>query len=174
MNLRPLGFLDTSRLSASYTLVTSKEAVDSRDHYHHGVRTLWLRQEGEDAEILTRDKPWKAAKAFLTKLRNEAAPFFGGTVPALGDVAIRSIVPQGRIDWHAEHGPEHARIREVHICLTPSPGAWLYCGGEGMVLNVGHLVYLNRMAMHSEVNFGPVTMTKLVAELIVPETVVEE
>lgn len=169
MNLRPLGFLDVSRLAASYLLFASKEAADSRDQHHHGVRTLWLRQEGEDAGILTRDKPWKAGRAFLTKIRNETAPMFGGVAPVLGDVCLRSIVPGGRIDWHADHGEERSRIRQLHLCLIPSPGAWVYCGGEALVLNVGGATLVNHMVLHSEINMGPCTMTKAVVELIPPE-----
>lgn len=168
MNLTALGFTDVSRLAASFVLLTSKEAADSRDKLHHGVRSLHLIADGEEADILTRDKPWKVAKSFLTRLRNEAAPLFGGVAPKIENASVRSVTPGGRIDWWADHGEETQALRQVHVGLVPSPGAWLYCGGEAIVLNVGTVMLVNTRALHSEINLGPTTMSKLVVDFLAP------
>ena len=146
MNIRTIGFLDVSRVAASFVLVQQKRMEGE------GVKTLRPLDDGTD---------WRSLKTFLTKLRNEASPLFGGKPPVLGDVLVRSLEPGARIDWST--GTEDNI--QVHVCLVPSPGAWLYCGGEGAVLQVGTVTFVNHRAPHTEINFGPATMTKLIVEL---------
>lgn len=143
-------------------MMFAKQMVDSRDANHHSVRHLWLRQDREDVE---RDKPWKTAAGFLTRLRNEAAPLFGNRAPAYGDVAVRSISPGGRIDWHADPAPVH----RLHICLNPSPGAFLFSGGMSICPAVGNLLLVEHRVLHSAINLGPCPYVELVAELVSPD-----
>ena len=157
MLIRTFGFFDVSRLAASYTLINSKERVESDDPLHTRVWRTPL-----DA---AREKPWRAAEAFLTKLRGEASALFNGIPPVITNAVVRSISPGGRIDWHQDKGEGV----QVHVCLVPSPGAWLYCGGEGVVLGWGHVTAIERAAWHSEINFGPVTMSKLVLDMALPD-----
>jgi len=160
--IRPLGFLDVARLSGSFTMIFAKDMVDSRDVVDHDVRHFWLRHEGRDVE---NDKPWKAAKGFLTRLRNEAAPLFGNRAPSFGDVFVRSIAPGGRIDWHTDPAPVH----RVHICLNPSPGGFLFSGGMSICPAVGNLLLVEHRILHSAINLGPCPLVELVTELVSPD-----
>ena len=162
--IRPFGFFNVSRLSASFTMVFAKELAESRDAYHHEVRHFWLYRDGDRVQ---RDKPWKTANAFLTTLRNEAAPLFGGKAPTFRDVMVRSIAPGGRVDWHRDE--DNDPVHRVHICLNPSPGARIFSGEAVICPPVGNLFVVERRLLNSEINLGPCPLVELVAELVSPD-----
>lgn len=149
MNLRAVGFVDTSMMTANLL-------VRHRDQLGSGV--LVLREDGTDKPILTN---FKSAKTLLTRIqRTLALPDFSIT-----RAEVVMLLPDEHHEWRRETGPESEGLLRVHVCLVPSPAAWLYCGGEAMVAPVGQLVVINHRALHSAVNFGQVARTHLEIDL---------
>ena len=161
-HLRPVGFIDASAMTAKLILSYRDKFVESED----GIERIALIADGKPNGLC---KEWKSATALIGRLRNEAAPFFGGK-PAIVDRAfIERIKPDVITDWTAdetEFAEEHVRVM---IGLVPSPGAWVYCGGESMVLPVGQIVLANTRVMTSHANFGPCATVRLCLDVRRPE-----
>lgn len=162
IHLRPLGFIDTSAMTAKLILSYRNrfEAMDD------GTERIVLSEANEATALL---KEWKSATALLARLRNEAAPYFGGN-PAQIDGAFIERIKTGVVTaWRAdesEYAEEHVRAM---ICLVPSPGAWVYCGGESVVPMVGQIVLVNVLAQTTCANFGPCATIRLCLDVRRPE-----
>lgn len=149
--------------------MTAKLILSYRDKFvesEDGIERIPLTHDGRLNALC---KEWKSASALLGRIRNEAAPFFGGK-PAQVD---RAFIERQKVDvltpWFAdetEFAEEHVRVM---ICLVPSPGAWIYCGGENMVLPVGQLVLANVRVDTSYANFGPCATMRLCLDVRRPE-----
>lgn len=152
MNIVPLGFLDVSAFAATYV-----QKYRSRPH------PLILRSsEGENQSLLTE---WKSARALLTRVKNAAATFNGGQPPDLGFVRVNMLAPGACKPWEADESEYRREFHELRVCIIPSPGAWTYCGGEARNIPWGEVVAVNRAALSSEVNFGPISRTHLVIDI---------
>jgi hypothetical protein len=56
---------------------------------------------------------------------------------------------------------------------VPSPGAWVYAGGEAAILPVGQLTYVNARTPNTALNVGPVAYTQLFVDVrIQPENTI--
>jgi hypothetical protein len=152
VNIQPIGFVDTwafgSTLFARYK--------DRFAGEHHSMSLLPLRSVDGPLPILNE---WKSAKALLARLRVAAAPFFGVT-PELGEAALVQVRAGGFIEW----GMRESDWCSFHLPIVPSPGAWMYSGGDGAVLPIGQLTFVNRGVLHSAVNLGQHPVIHLVAD----------
>ncbi len=159
MNIVPLGFLDIATFAATYV-----QKYRAREH------PLILRGMGGDATVILNE--WKSAKALLTRVKNAAAPFFGGVPAELGGVYLDTLRPGESVPWAADESEYRRDYHDIVVCILPSPGAWVYCGGESAVLPWGQVTAINRAAMTSEVNFGPSSRTNLVIGVKRPDRAV--
>lgn len=187
MNLRSICFLDVSTMTANL-IIRHKDKFglhklrqQAPGSAHHDTETIILRAPPEpsadnwqldvdhiDYPIL---KDWKSAKAMLTRIRNAVAPLNGGAPAELGKAMVVSLKPGGHVDWHVDEG-EYAEAHDrLHVCLVPSPGAWLYAGGEGAVLPVGQLTWVNNRVLHSAVNMGQNARVHLIVDVRKPGAV---
>jgi hypothetical protein len=158
MNIQPLVFVETDAFQATFT--AKYRSLLSADL--NGMDTLTLRTEAEDMPVL---KEWKSARTLLSKIRNGAAAFLDGVVPELGYVELRRLKPHTATPWTIE-GRED--IHRIHLCIVPSPAAYVYCGGQMAILPVGMINLVNHRALCSEANFGDFPRTHLVVDLKVP------
>lgn len=160
-HVRTLGFVDTAALTATYVLKHKKELAKSDDVLHIGVNTLDLVVGGKALPVVGQ---WRAAEAFLARFRGKAAPFFNGAPVALKRATIYSVAPRGRVMWHEDD--IRPNLFRVHLCLIPAPGAWVYSGGDSVVLPVGFPTWIDHRVLNSEVNAGlEFTTHKMVFEL---------
>lgn len=183
MNLRPLGFLDASVMTANLLLRYQRHYADDTRRQmapgsaHHDTEMILLRgpREPEPAnwqqDVPHVDQPllgdWKSAKALLVRLKNLLVQ--DGRPAVLGKAMIVRLKPGGVVDWHRDEGAYAEAHLRVHLCLVPSPGALLYCGGEAANLPVGQLTLVNVQALHSAINLGSVARTHLIVDLRRPE-----
>lgn len=162
MTIQPLGFLDTSNLTASFV---GKHKQKVRD----GV--LQLREfKGEDAEpsdvLLLQE--WKSARALLSRLRASAAPFFDGRTPELGRAWIEVLPPGAGTPWASETDDYAASIVRTRTCLIPCPGALSFSGLSSACLAVGMVNVVDHTLMCSEVNHGEHTRVHLIVDVFRP------
>lgn len=138
-----------------------------RDHFQGDhLAFLPLRNEAGPLPILAE---WRSIKALLSKVRVTAAPLFDGRSGVLGTAALVRLAPGGFMDWTSEdsdYARDHLRL---HLCLVPSPGCCVFSGGESGLLPVGMLTYVNRLVLHSAVNFGETPAIHLVVDLKKPD-----
>lgn len=185
MNFAPLAFVDTAQATA--LLVTKYRERFGRDARrekhpnspHHDTQTIILRgpAEGDDwfADEDQVDYPilkeWKSARNLLARIRVALAPLpsFQGKPVVFGKAMIVTLKPGGFVDWHVDEGEYAAAHDRVHLCLLPSPGAWLYSGGEQVNPPVGQLTYMNNRVLHSAVNLGPVPRVHLILDVRKPD-----
>lgn len=153
MNIVPIGYIDSWAFSATL----HSKYKDRFGGDHHSMSILPLRSEESALPILAE---WKSAKALLTRIRTAAAPFFGGETPELGTAALVKVIGGGYVEW----GIRESDWVSLHLCIVPSPGAWTYSGGEGVVLPVGQLTFINRNAIHSAINLGHHAVIHLVVD----------
>lgn len=166
MNLRGIGFLDLSAFTATFVRTYRERMKDDANYEGGGAQTLLLRSATTDASFL---KEWKTARAVLNKLRNEAAPFLGGKPATLGKAMIVSLKPGSFTQWQwsdDEYSQAHFRL---HVCMIPSPMAYVFAGGEAGNLIVGNVTYVNTQSLHSEINLGPCARVHLVVDVRKPE-----
>ena len=159
MNIVPLGFLDVSTFAASYVL-----------KYRSRGNLIMLRDgddEFKNTAVLTE---WKQARALLTRIRNAAAAFVGGDPPDLGRVFLDTLTPGASAPWAIDDGDYRRAHHQIRICIIPSPGAWVYCGGEAAVLPWGQVTAVNVAALTTDVNFGPTARTNLIVDVARPES----
>lgn len=149
--------------------MTAKLILSYRDKFvesEDGIERIPLIVDGKPNAPC---KEWKSATALLARLRNEAAPFFGGRPAQIDRAFVERLKVNVITEWIADEtafAEEHVRVM---ICLVPSPGAWVYCGGENAVLPVGQIVAVNIRAMTSHANFGPCPTLRLCLDVRRPE-----
>lgn len=164
MSIRPVGFLDLSNMTSTFVRTYRERLKD--DSNYPGAQTLLLRSATSDGSIL---KDWKTARAVLMRLKNEAAPFLGGKPAVLGKAMVVSLKPSSWTDWEFsddEYSLAHIRL---HICMVPSPLAFVYSGGAGLNLPVGQVFAVDQQALHSEINLGPCARVHIVVDIRKPE-----
>lgn len=142
MNIVPVAFLDTWAFSATLFAKYKDRFVGD----HHSASLIPLRSAEGPLPILAE---WKTAKSLLSRARVALAPFFGGETPELGEAALVRLAPGGHIEWGSEPAGH-----SFQLPIIPSPGAWVYSGGEGQVLPVGQLTFVNRRVLYSAINLG--------------------
>lgn len=185
MNIRPIGFLDTSAATANLIVrhKASWDAAKLRAEYagspHHATRSILLRGPANPSPANWFDdvpqveyailKDFKSARSLLLKIANLVAPMNGGQPGELGKAMIVSLPPGGWVDWHVDEGAYAEAHHRFHVCLVPSPGAMLYVGGEAVNLPVGMLNYVNNRVPHSAYNVGPVSRIHLIADIRRPD-----
>jgi len=149
MSLRSIGFIDTSMMTANLL-------VRHRDSFTDG--SLLLRDGDGDRPIL--DK-FKSAKNLLNRIRR-----LMGETSVIRRAEIISLPPGGFTSWREEKSVETEQMARVHVCLVPSPGAWLYCGGDALVAPVGQMLLLDHRMLHSEINLGMNDRIHLVVDVV--------
>lgn len=146
----PLGFLNVSLMTANLLLRHKDQIKDGE---------LVLREDGDRPILQT----YKSARMALTQIRKIMGR---GDEPAdLGRCAIEVLEKGDSRPWVIDHGEYAESHIRLHCCLVPSPGAWLYAGGEGIVSPVGQLTAFNHLTLHSEINLGPVDRIHLVVDV---------
>jgi hypothetical protein len=151
VSLRSLGFIDTSMMTANLL-------VRHRESFMGG--SIVLRDAEGDRPVLEK---FKSAKNLLNRIKR----LVGGDSDCLIRRAeIVSLPPGGFTPWQEEKSVETEQMVRVHVCLVPSPAAWLYCGGDAMVAPVGQLVLLNHRMLHSEINLGMNDRIHLVVDVV--------
>ena len=160
--IRAIGFIDTwafsSALFAKYK--------DRLGGDHHSASVLPLRSAAGALPVLAE---WKSAKALLTRLRAASAPAFEGRTPEIGEAAVVQLAPGGFVEWTRDE----ARGPHVHLCIVPSPNAWVYSDGSGAVLPPGQLTLVDHRKLWSAANYGDYPAIHLVAELYVEDPVAD-
>lgn len=149
MSLRVLGFVDTSMMTANLM-------VRHRDCIKDG--SFILRDEATDRPILT---TFKSAKNLLNRIRRMV-----NDTAVIQRAEVVSLPPGAHTPWHEQKSVDTETMIRLHVCLVPSPGAWLYCGGDAMVAPVGQLVLLDHRALHSEINLGMNDRIHLVLDVV--------
>lgn len=157
-HIAPIGFLDTWAFSAAL----HNRHKDKFGGDHHSAMLLPLRGPQGPLPVLAE---WRSAKALLSRIRLMASTFMGGKAPVLGEAAVVQLRPHGFVEWSLD--PEAPPA--FHLCIVPSPDAYLYAGGICAVLPVGQLTYLNRRVLWSAVNFGPSPVIHLVVDVKAPD-----
>lgn len=183
-NFVSVGFIDASMMTA--TLLTRHKALfeaDTRrqEHLaspHHDTQSILLRgPKSPSAENWLEDVPqvdlpalseWKTAKALLARIKNAVAPLNDNKPGILGKAMIVSLKPNGFVDWHVDEGSYAETHHRLHLCLVPSPGAWLYSGGEAFSPPVGLLTGVNNRVLHSALNTGPTARIHLIVDVRKP------
>lgn len=163
MNIRQIGFLDVSTCMAGFVRLYQEKLKPDGD----GLETFLLRSAEADAPIL---REWASARKLLARLKNEAAPFLNGKPATLGKAMVTRLKPGSHTPWSfddSDYGSDHLRL---HICLIPSPMAFLYSGGEMANPAVGVVTYFNTQVLHSEVNIGPCSRVALVVDVKRPDS----
>ncbi len=184
-NIVPLAFLDTSQFTA--TLVNKYRDQFGKDPRrektagspHHDTQSILLRGPAkptaqnwfEDIEQVDYPilKEWKSARNLLSRIKNAAAPFLKGQPAVLGKVMIVQLKPHGVVDWHVDEGEYAAAHYRTHLCLIPSPGAFVYSGPEMANLPVGQLTFFENRVLHCATNFGDFARTHLIVDVRRPE-----
>lgn len=184
-NFRPLAFLDTSTFTA--TLVnkyrdewgknTQRQAFAGSPH--RDTNSILLRgPQNPTVENWFEDIPqvdypilkdWKSARALLARIKDAVQPILGETKAVLGKVMVVRLKVGGHVDWHVDQGEYAAKHDRTHLCLLPSPGAWLYSGGEQYQPPVGQLTWFNNAVVHSALNMGPVARVHLICDIRKPD-----
>ena len=114
-----------------------------------------------DTALLER---WPSARNVLTaiarshQLRTDHEPVFG-------KVLIRALKSGGYVDWNVADGAYADSYNRYCLNLIPSPGAWLYSGGNGTVLPQGQLTYFDNHVLNSAINLGPCAQVNLVVDI---------
>lgn len=159
MSIQPIGFLDTSQLSALFTLKLKDQMVE-------GI--LPLRAMG-DEDVEPRDLPIvrqsKAVRAILSRVRSGAAPYFQNRTPGLGRAWIESLPPGSGTPWIREEGDYADAYVRTRTCLIPCPLAQSYCGPISAILAVGFVNVVDHRQLCCEVNFGEHTRVHLVVDV---------
>lgn len=185
MNIQPIGFVDPSALAATLFLKRHTHFGDDtrRQSYagspHHDTEVIALRgprdPDGsnwfDDVEQV--DYPlfeeWKAAQVAVSEIEAHVMRTMGQQVLTLGKVMIVRLKPGGVVDWHVDRGTYAEKHDRFHLCLAPCWGAWLYSGGEGMVIGAGNLTYFDNHVLHSAANFGEVPRINLIVDVRRPK-----
>lgn len=185
MNFRPIAFIDTQFFTA--TLVSKYRDAwgqnAQRQNFerspHHDTQSILLRGpqnptlENWFEDIAQIDYPilkdWKSARAILARIKDAVQPLFPGRNIVLGKAMIVRLKVGGFVDWHVDEGEYAMKHDRAHLCLLPSPGAWLYSGGEVAQPPVGQVTYFNNHAPHSALNMGPVARVHLIVDIRKPD-----
>lgn len=185
MNFRALAFLDTSVCTA--TLVNkyrdawgqNTQRQTTAGSPHHDTQAIFLRgPQNPTVENWFEDIPqvdypilkeWKSARALLARIKDAVQPLFPNSSIVLGKAMIVRLKVGGYVDWHVDEG-DYAKVHDrAHLCLLPSPGAFLYSGGETAQPAVGMLTYMNNRVPHSALNMGPVPRVHLIVDVRKPD-----
>ncbi len=158
MNIQAIAFLDSWAFSATLFAKYKDRFAGS----HHSADFIPLRSSESALPILAE---WKTAKTLLSRLRVAAAPLVGGKTAELGQAALVRLKPGGHIEW----GCDETDYLALHLAVVPSPGAWVYSGGESAVLPVGQLTFVNHRVLYSAVNFGDHPVIHLVVDVREPQ-----
>jgi hypothetical protein len=158
VNIQPIAFVDTWAFSSALFL----KYKDRFGGSHPSMSLLPLRS-GEGALPILGE--WKTARALLARVRNAAAIWLGGAAE-LGSAAVVQVCAGGFIEWQVE--PD-LTYRTLHLPVVPSPGAWVYSGGDGAVLPVGQLTWVNRAVPWSAINLGDHPVIHLVVDVKLPD-----
>lgn len=185
MMFRALAFVDASVFTAmlltkyreAYGLNTMRQSQPGSPHKH--TKAILLRgPKDASPENWQEDVPqinypimteWKTSKSLLTRVAAAAATFNKGETPDLGKAMIVKLEPGGVVDWHIDEGAYAEAHLRLHLCLVPSPGAYLYSGGEQCTPPVGQLTFVNNRVLHGAVNFGPVSRVHLIVDVRKPD-----
>lgn len=158
MNIQPVAFVDTWAFASTlYAKYKDRFGGD-----HHSMDLLPLRSAEGALPILSE---WKTAKSLLARIRAAASPLTGGKTADIGASALVRLRPGGFIEWRRDETDYVA----VHLAIVPSPGAWVYAGGECSVLPVGQLTFVNHRVLYSAANFGEHPVIHLIAEVREPD-----
>lgn len=181
MNFRALGFVDasvfTSALVSKYRDLwhRNRQRQSYEGSPHHDTQAILLRgPEDPSLENWLQDVPqvdyallkeWKSAQSLLARIRDTLQPLVGERPVIFGKVMAVRLKAGGHVDWHVDEGDYAAIHDRVHLCLLPSPGAFLYSGVEIAQPPVGQLTWFNNRALHSAVNIGPVPRVHLIVDI---------
>ena len=185
MNFRPLAFIDTSHFTAAL-VHKYKDAWGWDEHRqkfegspHHDTQAILLRGPKDPTvenwfqDIPQIDYPvlkeWKSARAMLARIKDALQPIVGKAPVTFGKIMVVRLKVGGFVDWHIDEGAYAEKHDRAHLCLLPSPGAWLYSGGEVAQPPVGMLTYMNNRALHSALNTGPVPRVHLILDVRKPD-----
>lgn len=187
MTIAPLDFIDVSHMAAALVM---KHSVHFRDDTrrqdvigspHHDTETILLRgpagevsRESWFADVAHTDMPilakWPTARQVIEAIAVSHKRRTGGE-PVFGKIMVVSLKPGGSVDWHTDQGAYAEAHDRMHICLQPSPGAWLFSGGAQAILPMGQLAYFDNHVLHSAINLGPVPRVHLICDIRRPAPV---
>lgn len=183
MQMIPLDFIDVSNMAAALLMRHKSHFTDETRRQtmpgspHHDTKTIILRgpetpsPENWFLDVPQVDSPllhdWPSARQVIEAI---AASHLRrtGEEPNFGKIMVVSLKPFGWVDWHVDMGPYAEAYNRMHCCLVPSPGAWLYSGGEAAILPMGQLTYFNNRTLHSALNMGPIARVHLICDVRMP------
>lgn len=159
--IRVLGFLDASKVAASFTLKFAEQLVDVMP----GVREIPLRistEDGfEDTEVLAQ---WNGARTFLQRLKNDCAAFLRRPVE-LEEARVIAVDPESHIPWGASDRTRDVNVGRLLINLVPSPAAAVFCGLTQATLWPGQVALVEHRMLNSIVNLGRVAAVYLAVDV---------
>jgi hypothetical protein len=191
-NIIPLGFFDVTRLTGALVMRHETHFQDDmrRQSYagspHHDTQSILLRgprgeinQESWFQDVPHEDAPllaeWPSARQVLAQVEqfhinriNQACQQFGmqpPPAPDFGKIMVVSLKAGGWVDWHVDTGAYADAHDRFHICLVPSPYAWLYAGPDSAILPMGQMCYLNNRIPHCATNFGSTPRVHLIHDV---------
>jgi len=162
--IRPIGFLDTANLSATFTVKYKERLKDNR---------IELRDLEDPLSDLVIDRPimreWKAARALLARIKASAAQQFDGQSVDLGKAWLELLPGGAGTPWAAEEDDYAQSVVRTRTCLLPAPDAYTCSGAERIILNVGWLHVIEHRLLCSEFNLGTHPRLHLVVDVKKPE-----
>lgn len=177
----PVDFIDSSKMAAALLMrhdvhfSDDTRRQDTPGSPHHDTRSIVLRGpaggadpdnwfqdvEHVDYEVLA---GWPSARQVIDLIRQSHLTRTGK--PAhFGKIMVVGLKPNGWVDWHIDTGEYATAHDRFHMCLVPSPGAWLYSGGYTAILPPGQLTYVENHIPHSALNMGPVERVHLIVDI---------
>lgn len=195
-NIIPLDFIDVSQMTAALLMKHAVHFGDDkrRQSYpgsaHHDTETILLRgpegllpelaitwtpdqvKQTWQADVPHADWPlletWPSARKVLDAIGSSHALRAGGAYPQFGKVMIVKLKAGGVVDWHVDEGSYAEAHDRFHVCMVPTPGAWLYSGGQGAILQVGALTFFNNRVLHCAANFAGNPRVHLIVDIRKP------
>jgi hypothetical protein len=155
--IRPVGFLDLSTFTATFV-------VKYRERMQNGILTLRDIGESGEAEDLPVTKQWRASQILMKRALNEAHRILGKPT-ALGRMWIETLPGGHGTPWTIEDDDYAQRIARIRVCMIPGVDAYSMSGGDRISLAVGVLNQIEHRVLCSEVNFGTIPRTHLIADV---------
>lgn len=160
MNIFPIDFLDTSTFTANLLLRHKAKFQELEP----GLSVLPLRNDAGDLPVLAE---WGSAKALLSRIRSTAARILPEGKPGvLARAHVVTLNPGTVVPWGVDEEEYGATVHRLHVCVIPSPGCWIYAGGESANPAVGILTLVNHQTLYSAINIGQHPCTHLIVDVL--------
>lgn len=184
MAIVPLDFIDTSLMAAALLLKHAPHFKDDKRRQmfagspHHDTETILLRgpvgevsRESWQMDVEHVDAPllaeWPSARKVIAAVAASHEKR-SGRPPEFGKIMVVRLKAGGHVDWHVDEGTYAEAHDRFHLCLVPSPGAWLYSAGAAQILPPGQLAFFDNRHLHSVINLGPIPRDHLILDIRKP------